>query len=87
MKVVINKCYGGFCLSDQVSKELGLANGFCWSGPRHDPKLVEIVERLGAEAGGDFADLRAVEIPDGVEYEIDEHDGMETIHEEHRSWR
>lgn len=53
---------------------------------RHDPKLVEIVERLGERANGRCANLRVVEIPDNVAYAIDEYDGVESIHEQHRSW-
>lgn len=54
---------------------------------RHNPELVAAVEQLGsAVASGEHAELKVVEIPDGVEYEIDEYDGMESIHEAHRSW-
>lgn len=53
---------------------------------REDPLLVQMVEALGNESWGEFAKLRIVEIPDGVEWEIDEYDGMESIHEKHRSW-
>jgi hypothetical protein len=35
---------------------------------------------------GQFATLKVIEIPDGVEYEIDEYDGMETVHELSRKW-
>ena len=48
--------------------------------------LVDVVERLGKKANGESAELKVVEIPDGVEYEIDEYDGVESIHEKHRSW-
>ncbi len=53
---------------------------------RADPDLVQVVEELGKKADGDYAELKIVEIPDGVEYEIDEYDGQESIHETHRSW-
>ena len=53
---------------------------------RDDPCLVETVKELGADADGFCADLKIVEIPDGVEYEIHEYDGQESIHEYHRSW-
>ena len=45
---------------------------------RHDPDLVAVVEELGAKADGSCASLRVVEIPDGVEYAIDEYDGQES---------
>jgi hypothetical protein len=53
---------------------------------RRDPKLVQVVEELGAAASGSCAKLKVVEVPDGVEWEIDEYDGREAIHEVHRSW-
>lgn len=53
---------------------------------RADPDLVAVIEELGAKANGRHADLKVVEIPDGIEWEIDEYDGIETIHEIHRSW-
>jgi hypothetical protein len=53
---------------------------------RSDPLLIQVVEELGAEASGKMANLQIVEIPDGIEYEIDEYDGIETIREKHRSW-
>jgi hypothetical protein len=53
---------------------------------RNDSDLVEIVERLGAEANGKFSSLKVVNIPDGVDWMIMEHDGMEHIAERHRTW-
>ena len=53
---------------------------------RTDKNLIKVVEELGREADGKFASLKIVEIPDEVEWEIDDYDGIETIHEVHRSW-
>lgn len=53
---------------------------------RTDPKLIQVIEELGDAANGKHAKLAIVEIPDGVEYDIDEYDGQESIHEVHRSW-
>jgi hypothetical protein len=53
---------------------------------RSDPDLVKVVEELGKEASGNCSELKIVEIPDNISYEIDEYDGMESIHEVHRSW-
>lgn len=92
MKVVINKCFGGFSLSQEAYEFLGLK----WDGfgyilnkniARNDPKLVEVVERLGDRANGIHAKLEIVEIPDGVEWEINEFGGQEEIHEKHRKWQ
>jgi hypothetical protein len=41
---------------------------------------------MGEESFGMFASLKIVEIPDDVEYEITEFDGLETIREKCRTW-
>ena len=53
---------------------------------RTDPLIIQVVEELGDEANGRFSELEVVEIPDGIEWEIDEYDGSETVREKHRSW-
>lgn len=53
---------------------------------RSDALLVQVIEELGQAANGPCAELAIVEIPNGVDYEIDEYDGVESIHETHRSW-
>lgn len=53
---------------------------------RDDPVLIRVVEEMGHLADGELASLRVVEIPDGIEWEIEEYDGNETVHEKHRSW-
>jgi hypothetical protein len=53
---------------------------------RDDPVLVQVVEELGGEADGDCANLNVIEIPDDIEWEIHEYDGMEHIAEKHRTW-
>jgi hypothetical protein len=53
---------------------------------RDDPLLVQVVEELGAEANGKFAELKVVTIPGNVEWEISEYDGYEEIEEKHRTW-
>ena len=119
MKIVINKCFGGFGLSDKayeymINTGVPLAEydqekmvesalviykqdikytsmGKYWdtyfrSSTRHSPLLVKVVETLGREASGPYAALAVVEIPDGVEYEINDYDGMEHVAEKHRTW-
>jgi hypothetical protein len=54
--------------------------------PRHDPILVQVVEELGEASYGWFSKLLVVEIPDNTPYEIKDYDGMESIHQTHRSW-
>jgi hypothetical protein len=53
---------------------------------RSDATLIQVVKELGKEADGMCAKLGFVEIPDGIEYEIEEYDGYETVSEAHRSW-
>lgn len=129
MKVVINRCFGGFGISQAGYKRLielgvpvrryvqqkrdrktglwkpepknegmvifndGIKQGMrvkywlsCFRTHREDPLLVKMVEDLGQGANGEYADLRVVEIPDDIEWKIEEYDGMETIEEAHRSW-
>lgn len=92
MKLVVNKCFGGFSLSEEALDRLAKIKGhpcsdvdFFW-GDRSDPDLVQVVEELGDAANGADAKLRIVDIPDNIEYDIAEYDGIETIHEKHRTW-
>jgi hypothetical protein len=142
MKVVINRCYGGFSLSkegiarycelaglpcyieeDSRFPSMGLFT--CWLLPeaerieskegeafyvmsieerkayntayseqtlyyrdieRNDPYLVQLVEENAELYAGRCAELGITEIPDGVEYEIEEYDGKEWVAEKHRTW-
>lgn len=87
MKVVINDSFGGFGLSDKALKMLGVKYDFELESDRTNPRLIEVVEKLGKEASGPYAALRVIEIPDDVkEWYIDNYDGIETIHEKHRYW-
>lgn len=53
---------------------------------RDDATLVLVVEALVEEADGYYAELSVVEIPDDVEWDIEEYDGKEHIAERHRTW-
>lgn len=135
MKIIINKCYGGFSFSPEALEEWAKTQGLqtyrytynykykllernpkgdvvstkdfgdkcsfakcstkdtksalldCRAEDlRTDSDMIAIVERLGNAANGMCAELKIVEIPDDVQYEINDYDGMETIHEAHRSW-
>ena len=61
---------------------------FChWDIPRHDPILIEVIEALGVQSAGPWSSLKIVDIPDGVDYIIVEHEtGSEHIAEKHRTW-
>ena len=54
---------------------------------RDDPILVGVVTALGEAASTKLSKLKVVEIPDDVEYQIEEHDGLEHVAEKHRTWR
>lgn len=142
MKVVINRCYGGFGLSHEAvmryfeikgitvypEQDKGIGSWKFWTYwlvkpedrieskegeafyamsmedrraynakhseqtvyprdiERHDPVLVQVVEEMGDKANGDHAELKVVEIPDDVNYIIEEYDGLEHIAEQHRTW-
>lgn len=91
MKVVINRCFGGFGLSDEALaryNELAGTKLKYWSyrEERNNPLLVQVVEELGAKANDTFADLKIVDIPDDVEWYIHEYDGLESVNEQHRTW-
>lgn len=53
---------------------------------RDDPVLIKVIEQLGEEADGCVAALKIVEVPDDVLWEIDNYDGMESVHEQRRTW-
>ena len=139
MKILINKCYGGYSLSPKAmdryyelqgkiayhfkSKFVDINNtiytaledgdnslfttSFSVPNPndfnseelwknyyldsrpenRADPLLIQTIEEIGEkESSGSCADLRIIEIPDDIEYVIDDYDGIESVHEKHRSW-
>ena len=119
MKIAVNKCFGGFDLSDKVCEkliELGIPHfksceemGKDYNGlyvvdsdypslekyytnlsdkeNRTNPLLIQAIEEVGEkESSGRFGEIRIIEIPDNIEYEIDDYDGIESIHECHRSW-
>ena len=101
MKIAINTCYGGFGVSRKVFNELGIEwdgygslgnksfgiedeNYLAWRANR---TLIAAIEKVGCKAAsGDLAGIEIVDIPDGVEWTINNYDGIESIHEALRSW-
>jgi hypothetical protein len=90
MKIVINACYGGFGLSKEAlalfNERSGTVVAYEDKIKRDDPILVEIVEQLGEDAGGNFAELKVVDIPDDVQWQVEEYYGNEWVAEKHRTW-
>lgn len=93
MKVVINNCYGGFGMTNAALEEyksrrdITDENFWYYDIPRDCPVLVSMVEEQGSAMNGEFSDLKVVEIPDDVEWYVEEYDGMEHVAESHRTWR
>tara|TARA_Y100000590_G_scaffold444979_1_gene576464 strand:+ start:302 stop:721 length:420 start_codon:yes stop_codon:yes gene_type:complete len=81
MKIVLNKCFGGFRLSDKCEEMLEKKTGkMYFELERHNEHLVSIVEMYGKNASDNLvSQLEIVEIPDGCKYNIDEYDGMESV--------
>ena len=57
-----------------------------WKISRDDPALIQAVEELGENSWSSYSELKVVEIPDDVEWEINEYDGLEWVAEKHRTW-
>ena len=86
MKIVLNKCYGGFCVSSKVYEKMGVEyDGYGYrfneEGFRTNPKFIEAIETIGEkESSGKYARLMIVEIPDDItDWRINEYDGYESV--------
>jgi hypothetical protein len=120
IKIVVNRCYGGFGLSEEAYEyliKLGVPSqeyveGTKWNNERiiyndgmnnsiqgkywdcyfrdyqnrTDELLIKTVEDLKEKANGQCAELEIVEIPEDVNWDIDDYDGVETVEEVHREW-
>lgn len=83
----VTKYFGKEISKNDISKEdwekhilyLGADN-------REDDILIKVVEELGDEASGKFGELIVVEIPDDLDYVIDDYDGIETLHARVETW-
>ena len=78
MKMVVNKCFGGFGVKDSYAEELGL-DPFDNDTNRLNSQLIELVES-GIDCADSFAKLQVVEIPDtATDYEVNDYDGFESV--------
>ncbi len=78
IKMVLNKCYGGFGLSEEALKALGVE----WESDvdRTDARLVEMVEADPEAVRDSYAELKVVSLPEETtDYYIDEYDGFESV--------
>ena len=90
-KIAINICYGGFSLSKKAEKRLKELDpdfdDFELVEDRENPHLIQVIEELGVEAHTRHSKLKIIEIPDDVDYTIEEYEGKEHVAEVHRKWR
>lgn len=99
MKIVINRCFGGFALSEARLVRYAALKGITshpddedfpiqhWNIPRDDPDLISAVEDVPEDGDPYGSDINVVEIPDGVDWQIENWDGMEHIIDRNRIWR
>ena len=91
-KVVINVCHGGFGISAEAEQLYLKLSGTPIQAfdtrylQRDDPVLIQVIEELGPDASGRYAELKIVEIPAEVNWIIEEYDGKEWVAEKHRIW-
>ena len=91
-KIVINACHGGFGLSAKAESKYRELAGitdpdfYCGSIPRDDEHLIAVVELMGSAAAGGCSELKIVDVPDDVNWCIEEYDGKEWVAERHRTW-
>ena len=86
-ETVEGNCVTLFYRKGMVDKDEGYLgyrqNEFC----RDDADLVAVVEALGSKADGKYSELKIVEVPDDVNWYIEDYDGIEHVAERHRTWK
>lgn len=84
MKIILNKCFGGFSLSDYAEELMGfeLDSYYDPDDIRTDAQLIAYMEAFGSKRMSDstFSKLVLVEIPDTfTDYEVNDYDGWEHL--------
>jgi len=69
------------------SEEYETYSFYCGDIKRNNSNLITVVEKLKKLCNGEYSSLKIVEIPDDVEWTIEEYDGSEWIAEKHRTWQ
>lgn len=84
-KIAYNTCYGGFSLSEKAKMLYRELTGMKEDDyldvddiPRHDPVLISVIETLGSEANGPYAQI-AIRPINTSAYRISEYDGVEKV--------
>lgn len=54
---------------------------------RTDEDLIKVVEKLKEKVNTMCSELKIIDIPDDVEWVIEEYDGAEWVSEKHRTWK
>ena len=85
MKIVLNKCFGGFSISQWAINKLGLTDVEAYrkyrDGQNRDcPELIALIEQYGSDkVSGQCADLQVVELNFNIADFIVDRDGKEEI--------
>jgi len=91
-KILINRSYGGFGISDETIQKYCSIKNIDWHYSikydisRDDPVLIALIEEMKEQANGKYSELKIVEIPDDMEWHIAEYDGLEWVAENHRTF-
>ena len=100
MEIAINVCHGGFAVSEAIFEDLEIewdGYGFLDNGSfgitssnRHEyrahPDLIQALKKLGEDANGEYSKISIVDVPDDINWGIDDYDGAESVHEAHAVW-
>lgn len=92
--VVVNRCFGGFGVSQEGIEYLRKHGvefedeySLDYDVPRHHPILIQMVRELGSErASGRYAKLEVIDLGDCPQYLIDEYDGFEDVQTPDIEW-
>lgn len=87
MKILINTCCGGFCLSQEFQNifnerhpDRPLENGRLGRKQRADTDIITLFEELGSEkSSDDYSKIEIYEIPYGMKWSVHDYDGMERV--------
>lgn len=79
MKIVVNRCFGGFGLSEEANKYM--ADKWNDDDDRINSEFISLVEEWGSKrVSSPYAKLKIIEIPDeSTDWLMEEDDGFEEI--------